>query len=155
MESAPESAQPRPIFWMSIYLGTLAALGPLAIDMYLPSLPSIGQDLHASSGQTQATVAAFLAGMAIGQFVWGATQPVFGAIADKYGSVKVIIAGTVLLALGMALRNVLRQRTLSAPVVLGIDDLQWLDVESGLALEFALRRLAGERVYVVATASVI
>jgi len=41
--------------------------------------------------------------MAIGQFVWGAAQPVFGAVADKWGSAKVIIAGALLLAGGMAL----------------------------------------------------
>ena len=32
----------------------------------------------------------------------GAAQPVFGAIADKYGAVKVVIAGAILLALGNA-----------------------------------------------------
>lgn len=41
--------------------------------------------------------------LAIGQFIWGASQPVFGAVADKYGSVPVIILGGVLLAGGMAL----------------------------------------------------
>ena len=41
--------------------------------------------------------------LAIGQFVWGAVQPIFGAIADKYGAVRVIIAGTVMLAIGTAL----------------------------------------------------
>ena len=41
--------------------------------------------------------------LAVGQFVWGAVQPVFGAISDKYGSVRVIIAGGILLALGTAL----------------------------------------------------
>ena len=41
--------------------------------------------------------------MAIGQFVWGAAQPVFGAVADKWGSAKVIIVGAVLLAGGTAL----------------------------------------------------
>ena len=41
--------------------------------------------------------------LAIGQFVWGAVQPIFGAIADKYGAVRVIIAGTVILAIGTAL----------------------------------------------------
>jgi MFS family permease len=41
--------------------------------------------------------------LAIGQFVWGAAQPVFGAVADKYGSVKVIILGALMLAAGMAL----------------------------------------------------
>ncbi|QYF96109.1 MFS transporter [Massilia sp. PAMC28688] len=41
--------------------------------------------------------------MAIGQFVWGAAQPVFGAVADKWGSSRVIIVGALLLAGGTAL----------------------------------------------------
>lgn len=41
--------------------------------------------------------------MAIGQFVWGAAQPVFGAVADKYGPAKVIVAGALLLATGLVL----------------------------------------------------
>jgi MFS family permease len=38
--------------------------------------------------------------MAIGQFVWGAAQPIFGAIADRYGPGRVIAAGGIMLALG-------------------------------------------------------
>jgi MFS family permease len=41
--------------------------------------------------------------LAVGQFVWGAAQPLFGAFSDKYGSTRVLIAGGVLLALGTAL----------------------------------------------------
>jgi MFS family permease len=41
--------------------------------------------------------------LAIGQFMWGAAQPVFGAVADKYGSSRVIVLGALLLAGGMAL----------------------------------------------------
>jgi MFS family permease len=41
--------------------------------------------------------------MAIGQFVWGAAQPIFGAVADKWGSSKVIILGALMLAAGTAL----------------------------------------------------
>jgi MFS family permease len=41
--------------------------------------------------------------LAVGQFMWGAAQPVFGAVADKYGSAKVIILGALMLAGGMAL----------------------------------------------------
>ncbi|MES2318057.1 MAG: MFS transporter [Pseudomonadota bacterium] len=41
--------------------------------------------------------------MAIGQFVWGAAQPIFGAMADKWGSSRVIILGAVMLAAGTAL----------------------------------------------------
>ncbi|MBC7684606.1 MAG: MFS transporter [Bdellovibrionales bacterium] len=41
--------------------------------------------------------------MAIGQFMWGAAQPIFGAVADKWGSAKVIIVGALMLAAGTAL----------------------------------------------------
>src|SRR3984957_1600422 len=41
--------------------------------------------------------------LAIGQFVWGAAQPLFGAIADHYGAYRVLIWGAVLLAAGGAL----------------------------------------------------
>ena len=40
--------------------------------------------------------------LAIGQFVWGAAQPIFGAVADKYGASRVIVFGAFLLAGGMA-----------------------------------------------------
>ncbi|HEX4970722.1 MAG TPA: MFS transporter [Steroidobacteraceae bacterium] len=49
------------------------------------------------------TVVAMSFALAVGQLMWGATQPIFGAIADKYGAVKVVIAGAILLALGNAL----------------------------------------------------
>jgi predicted MFS family arabinose efflux permease len=41
--------------------------------------------------------------LAIGQFAWGAGQPIFGAIADHYGAYRVMIAGALLLAVGAAL----------------------------------------------------
>ena len=41
--------------------------------------------------------------LAVGQFMWGAAQPVFGAVADKYGSAKVVVAGALMLAGGLAL----------------------------------------------------
>jgi predicted MFS family arabinose efflux permease len=40
---------------------------------------------------------------AVGQFVWGATQPVFGALADRYGSTAVMILGAVLLTIGLGI----------------------------------------------------
>jgi predicted MFS family arabinose efflux permease len=41
--------------------------------------------------------------LAIGQFVWGAAQPLFGAVADHYGAYRVLIWGALLLAAGGAL----------------------------------------------------
>jgi MFS family permease len=47
-------------------------------------------------------VASISLAMAVGQFMWGASQPVFGAVADKYGPARVIVVGGVMLALGLA-----------------------------------------------------
>ena len=52
---------------------------------------------------TQLGIVTISFAMAVGQFVWGASQPIFGAIADKYGPVKVIIAGGLMLAAGTAI----------------------------------------------------
>jgi MFS family permease len=41
--------------------------------------------------------------MAVGQFVWGASQPVFGILADRHGSGRVVVGGGILLAVGLAL----------------------------------------------------
>ena len=38
--------------------------------------------------------------MAVAQFVWGLSQPVFGALADRFGALRVLISGGLLLALG-------------------------------------------------------
>jgi MFS family permease len=49
---------------------------------------------------TGVSIVAFSFALAIGQFMYGAAQPVFAALADKYGPLKMIIAGAVLLAIG-------------------------------------------------------
>jgi MFS family permease len=41
--------------------------------------------------------------MAVGQFVWGAVQPIGGALADRYGPTRVLVAGVLILAMGTAL----------------------------------------------------
>ncbi|WP_313705110.1 MFS transporter [Massilia sp.] len=55
--------------------------------------------LNTSTGLGVATISF---AMAVGQFMWGASQPVFGAVADKYGPARVIVLGAVLLAGGLA-----------------------------------------------------
>ena len=51
--------------------------------------------IHESTGIGIASISFALA---IGQFVWGAVQPVFGAIADKHGPTHVLVAGGLMLA---------------------------------------------------------
>src|SRR5258705_8908556 len=84
-----------------VLLGSLTAMGPLAIDMYLPSLPAIGLDLHASAGETQATVSAFLAGMGLGQLFYGPASDRLGRPAPILFGTPVYIIASVACALAV------------------------------------------------------
>jgi DNA-binding CsgD family transcriptional regulator len=53
------------------------------------------------------------------------------------------------LALGAATRSALQLLAAEKPVLVAVDDLQWLDASSGRALAFALRRLSGSRVHLL------
>jgi DHA1 family bicyclomycin/chloramphenicol resistance-like MFS transporter len=61
-----------------LVLGALIALGPLTIDMYLPALPSIVDDLNSSSAAVQLTLTGTLIGLALGQLVIGPLSDIVG-----------------------------------------------------------------------------
>ena len=92
-------AEDRTPWGLVILLGSLTAFAPMSIDMYLPSLPAIGESLGASAGQTQATVAAFFAGMAIGQFVYGPASDRFGRRAPILVGIAIFIGASIVCAL--------------------------------------------------------
>ncbi len=54
-----------------IVLGLLSAVGPFAIDMYLPALPAIAADLHATTSATQMTLIAFCVSFGLCRIVDG------------------------------------------------------------------------------------
>jgi predicted MFS family arabinose efflux permease len=79
----------------------LAAASILLITMGIrQSLGLFVLPIVASTGLSLVSISFALA---IGQFVWGAAQPIFGAIADQYGAYRVLIVGALLLAIGAAL----------------------------------------------------
>jgi DHA1 family bicyclomycin/chloramphenicol resistance-like MFS transporter len=65
-------------FKNALVLGLLSAIGPFAIDMYLPALPSIGQSLNASTGAVQASLMAFFVSLGIGQLLYGPISDMVG-----------------------------------------------------------------------------
>ena len=94
MES--EKAIGSPMRWSAISLfGSLTALGPIGLDMYLPSVPEIAIDLGASPAQTQTTFAAFLFGMSAGQLIYGPLSDRMGRKPPMVLGVGVFICGSV------------------------------------------------------------
>lgn len=69
---------------------------------------SLGLFVSPINGTTGIGIVAISFALAVGQFVWGAVQPVFGVVADRHGSTGVMVAGTLLLALGLALTPLVR-----------------------------------------------
>jgi len=64
---------------------------------------SLGLFVSPLNSATGLGIVAISFAMAVGQFTWGASQPIFGAIADRFGAMWVIVAGGIMLAIGTAL----------------------------------------------------
>ncbi|MCV0440782.1 MAG: multidrug effflux MFS transporter [Hydrogenophaga sp.] len=67
-----------PYFKLALILGLLSAIGPFAIDMYLPALPAIGSTLGASVGAVQWTLTAFFLSLGAGQLLYGPISDMVG-----------------------------------------------------------------------------
>jgi DHA1 family bicyclomycin/chloramphenicol resistance-like MFS transporter len=88
--STPEVESTRPSRGRMIaVLGAMVALGPLTMDMYLPALPKIADDLGVSSSVVQLTLTGTLAGLALGQLI-------VGPLSDSLGRRRPLMAGIVL-----------------------------------------------------------
>ncbi|MCF1649554.1 multidrug effflux MFS transporter [Streptomyces indiaensis] len=84
---------------VTFLLGSLTAVPPLAMDMYLPSLPQVTRSLHAPAATVQLTLTACLAGMALGQLVVGPMSDRWGRRRPLLAGLAVFVVATVLCAL--------------------------------------------------------
>jgi len=79
-----------------LLLGSITAIGPLAIDLYLPAFPELARALHTSEAMVQLTLTATLVGLAVGQVV-------IGPLSDSVGRRRPLIAGIATFALASVL----------------------------------------------------
>ncbi|HWS36373.1 MAG TPA: multidrug effflux MFS transporter [Actinoplanes sp.] len=82
-------------FRIVLVLGLLTALGPLTIDMYLPSLPAITGDLQTTAASVQLTLTGTLVGLALGQLLVGPLSDAFGRRWPLLGGIAVHVLASV------------------------------------------------------------
>jgi MFS transporter, DHA1 family, multidrug resistance protein len=78
----------RKFLWILI-LGTLTAIGPFSIDMYLPGFPAIAEDLNTTVARVALSLSSFFIGISVGQLV-------YGPLLDRFGRKKPVYVGLVI-----------------------------------------------------------
>jgi DHA1 family bicyclomycin/chloramphenicol resistance-like MFS transporter len=82
-------------FFLILLLGTLTALGPFSIDMYLPGFPAIAKNLHTTVGRVALSLSSFFVGISAGQLL-------YGPLLDRFGRKKPLYFGLLLYVVSSA-----------------------------------------------------
>ncbi|PJE94478.1 Bcr/CflA family drug resistance efflux transporter [Streptomyces carminius] len=85
-KAAAPAGRARAGLLITLILGSLTALPPLSLDMYLPALPDIGTAYGSPAAQVQLTLTACLLGLAVGQLV-------VGPMSDRFGRRRPLLIG--------------------------------------------------------------
>ena len=80
---------------MALVLGLISAIGPFAIDMYLPALPAIGGDLHADIGAVQMSLTVFFLALGVGQLLYGPVSDMVGRKPPLYFGLLLFVVASV------------------------------------------------------------
>lgn len=99
---------------LAVILGALTAIGPLAIDMYLPALPTIAREFRADAASVQVSLAAYFAGIAIGQAFYGPLSDAIGRKPALSFGLLVFIASSIGCAWADGVRALVAFRFLQA-----------------------------------------
>src|SRR3546814_17816272 len=74
----------------AVVLGLMMAIGPFAIDMYLPALPSFGRSLDADIGAVQMSLMAFFLSLGVVQIIYGPVSDMCGRKAPPYAGLGIL-----------------------------------------------------------------
>lgn len=93
-----------------LILGLLSAIGPFAIDMYLPALPQIGASLQAQVGAVQASLTAFFVALGLGQLLYGPVSDMVGRKPPLYFGLSVFALSSVGCAMAQSIDTLVALR---------------------------------------------
>ncbi len=112
-------------------MGMMVAIGPMTIDMYLPSLPALQMYFGVDAGAAQLTLSAYFLGLAIGQIG-------YGPIADRFGRRGPLLFGLCLYTLASLLCAL-------APDILSLSLLRFIQAIGGCAGMIVTRAMLRDR----------
>ena len=95
---------------LTLLLAMLAGLGPLSVDMYLASLPSIGRLLDAPTSQVQLTISTYLVGFACAQVFYGPLSDRHGRRPVLMAALAIYLLATVACAFAFSIGSVVLRR---------------------------------------------
>jgi DHA1 family bicyclomycin/chloramphenicol resistance-like MFS transporter len=98
----------------ALVLGLVTAVGPFAVDMYLPALPGIGAGLSASPAAVQLSLTAYFVTIGLCQLVYGPLSDILGRKAPLYAGLVLFILGSVGCALAPSIESLIGFRVLQA-----------------------------------------
>ena len=114
---------------MALVLGLLSAIGPFAIDMYLPALPDIGHSLGAEVGSVQLTLTAFFLSIGLGQLLYGPVSDMVGRKPPLYAGLALFLLASIGCALATDIHTLVALRF-----------VQGLGAAAGMAIPRAIVR---------------
>ena len=97
MNAAVAQSKPEHNWW------TLTLIAAAILMVTMGARQSLGLFVSPLNTSTGLGIVTISFAMAVAQFVWGAVQPVAGAMADRYGPARVLAGGLIVLAIGSAL----------------------------------------------------
>jgi len=97
-----------------VLLAAVAALGPIATNLYLPALPAVREHFDASVAEVQATFSVSLVMFAFGILAWGPFSDRYGRRAAVLGGIGIMVAGAVVSLLAQSLDALIAGRALQA-----------------------------------------
>ncbi len=101
-------------FSMTALLALLTAFGPVATDMYVPSLPEIGRLLGADPAIVQLTLSAYLIGFAVGQVFYGPLSDRLGRKPALLVALALFCAASLMCAAAPTIETLIAARALQA-----------------------------------------
>src|SRR5690606_38544920 len=101
-------------FRLAAVLAFVVALGPFALDAYLPAFPAIATALGVTTGAVGLTISVYVIALAAGQLIGGPLSDRFGRSPVMFAGLALFIAGSLLVAAGESLAFMLFGRIVQA-----------------------------------------